>query len=230
MNTLLIILSIASAGAVLSAQAAMAAEQTDIVLHQQAPGRTFGYASDSLYLNDSGQPFSELIADKFSLSQSLPVSRLKWFGFYGGTGILDPGPPQIEAFRIRILSDAQGLPGTSLVDQLVENQSRSWTGQLINIAAARREYVFEATLDACFVPQPTENYWLEISQRGDLESLFRWESSNTPGEFAFQAPIGTDYRLIEGLGQLAYELRTPEPYSGSLLGFGCACLLRRRAR
>lgn len=207
----------------------MAAEQTDILLHQQAPGRTFGYASDSLYLNDSGQPFSELIADKFSLSQSLPVCRLKWFGFYGGNGILDPGPPQSESFRIQIRADAGGLPGTSLSDTIANDPIREWTGFLIGIQAARREYVYQTSLPQCFTPVAGHSYWVEISQLGDIGSLFRWEGSNTSGEFAFQAPIGTGYRLIEGLGQLAYELRTPEPCSGALLGLGCAYLLRRRA-
>ena len=201
----------------LYAPVARAATQADIPLHRQAPGRTFGYESDTLLLDDSGQPNGQLVADRFILSQSAQVCSVRWWGFYGGTGVLDPGPPSSESFRIRFFDDVASLPGNLISESTFDDPSRTWTGQLINIAGARREYFYQATLPQCISANAGSTYWMEIAQLDDINSRFRWENSNTLDGFAVQFPIGTPWRLSSNPSQLAYELWTPEPWSGVLL-------------
>ena len=197
-----------------------AAEQSDILLHRQAPGRTFGYESDTLLLDDSGRPNGQLVADRFTPTSSTVTCYANWWGFFGGTGVLDPGPPSSESFRIRFFEDDASLPGKILYESTFQDPSRTWTGQFINIAGARREYFYQTTLPQCLPLDAGKTYWLEIAQLGDITSRFRWENSNTIDGFAVQFPIGTPWRLSTNPTQFAYELWTPEPCSGALVAIG----------
>jgi hypothetical protein len=214
----------------LGAPVARAATQADTLLHRQAPGRTFGISSDTAYIDDSGHPTSALLADRFLLSQSAAVCSVRWWGFYGGTGVLDPGPPSSESFRIRFFDDIAGLPGSSLYEAVLDNPARSWTGSLIGIQAARKEYFYQGTLPQCLVPAPGSTNWIEIAQLDDINSRFRWENSNTLDGFAVQFPIGTPWRLSSNPSQLAYELWTPEPCSGVLFAGSIAGAVLRMER
>lgn len=223
-------LSLALVIAFLSASAPLlAAGQADILLHRQAPGRTFGVTSDTSYLDDFGNPSGALHADRFSLPTTSSICRVRAFVFFGGTGVIDPGPPETEYVRVRVFSDSAGLPGHLLDEENFFNPQRELTGSLISIVSPRREYIYTLPLDECFAADAGTLYWLEISQVGVIDSRFRWENSNTPGEFAIQFPIGTDWRLSSS-GQLAYELWTPEPCSGALLALGLTCMFHRRMR
>jgi hypothetical protein len=205
----------------------------DTLLHRQPPGRTFGISSDTEYLDDFNRPTGALIADKFNLAPGVDtcVARVTAFAFFGGTGVVDPGPPATETIRVRLLADVAGLPAEPpLYEAYFQDPARVWTGFLINIAGARKEYRYELPLPHCFEAVPGTDYWLEVAQMGDINSLFRWEHSNTAGGFAVQFPLETPWRLSANPSQLAYELWTPEPCSGALLALGLALCLRRPAR
>lgn len=215
------------------ALSAQAAATTDVLLHSQPPGRTFGISSDTLYLDDFGQASGALIADKFNLvaGGDTCIARISAFAFFGGTGVVDPGPPPTETIRVRFLADAVGLPAEpALYEAQFQDPARVWTGFLINIAGARKEYRYELPLPQCFHVVPGTDYWLEVAQIGDINSLLRWEHSNTAGGFAVQFPLETPWRLSANPSQLAYELWTPEPSTGALMALVCGYLLRRGKR
>ncbi len=205
------------------------AARGDVLLHRQAPGRTFGITSDTAWLNDGGTPTSSLIADKFSLASDAEICRVSAYGFFGGTGVVDPGPPAVETLRVRFYDDSSGLPDSVDYELTIPDPSRTFTGQFINISGARQEYLYQLPLSHCFAAQGGENYWLEIAQIGDVNSRFRWENSNTAGEYAVQFPISSPWHVTTGSGQMAYELWTPEPGSGVLVGL-VGLMLRRRGK
>lgn len=207
---------------------ANAATQTDILLYRQAPGRTFGVSSDTAYIDDNGNPNAAILADAFALTSAATICKLNWWGFYGSdfAQSLEP-PPSSESFRIRIYADSVGLPGSTLYDEIIADSSRVATGAAIATGIGPVEYLYSAALPGCFVAQAGEPYWLEVSQVGDINSLFRWENANIAGGFAQRFPIDTPWRLSSpNRGQLAYELWTPEPCSGALLAVGLV-LVRR---
>lgn len=215
----------------LSAAATVAAERADTSFHRQAPGRTFGVTSDTLWHTDSNVATSSLLADRFSVSESAVLCRVRFWGFYGSSLAQQPEPaPLIETMRIRIYDEVAGLPGTTLFENYVSNPSRSATGISIPTGPNPPEYLFNAPLDACFSLESNTQYWIEIAQVGDIESRFRWENSNTPGEYAVQFPVGSAWSVTIGSGQMAYELWTPEPHTSALLGLALAYRISRRPR
>ncbi len=209
----------------------VSAARGDTLLHRQAPGRVFGRTSDTLFIDNAGQLNGELVADDFVLSADALVCKVRAYAFFGGTGVDDPGPPDQETVRVRILSDVGGLPNEpALVEHYLENPLRTWTGQFINISLARKEYLYEIAMPDCFAAQANTKYWLEIAQIDNANSFFRWESANLAGGFALRFPIDTPWRhSSETAGQLAYELWTPEPGSGVLVGL-VGLMLRRRGK
>jgi hypothetical protein len=208
----------------------VASARADTLLHRQPPGRTFGVTSDTLFRDDSNNANSELIADKFPGPQ-LPICRAVWWSFYGSSLAQQVEPPPLtETIRIRFYDDAGGLPGTVLWEEPFANPPRLATGFGIATGPGPPEFRYQVDFQHCFAPTVGAPYWIEIAQLGDLGSRFRWENSNTPGEFAVQFPIGTPWHLAASTAQMAYELRTPEPCSGALLLLGLVSCLRRRAR
>ena len=211
---------------------ALAAEQTDMLLHRQAPGRTFGNSSDTFLRDDFGNPTGQLVADAFIFEQSAPICRTRFWGFYGSEFAQTPEPaPDIETMRVRIYADSNGLPGDIVSEHTVLNPSRTATGFSIAIGPGPLEYLYEVEFPSCFIASAGTPYWFEAAQLGEIDSRFRIESSSIRGGFAVQFPIDTPWRLTpETRGQLAYELWTPEPCSGALLALGFAYSLNRRAR
>ncbi len=204
--------------------------QADTLLHRQAPGRTFGITSDTGFIDDANRQNSSLIADRFD-SLPLPVCRVVWWSFYGSSIAQEPEPPPAnESIRVRIYANEAGLPGAVLSESAFVNPVRQATGFSIATGAGPLEYRYQVDLPNCYSTSAGSSYWLEVAQLGDVSSRFRWENSNTGGEFASQFPIGSPWRITAGSGQMAYELRTPEPTSGALMGFGLAYLLRRGKR
>jgi len=206
----------------------MSAEQTDILLHRQAPGRTFGIPSDTAYLDDFGHTSGSLIADAFSLNNAANICRANVYGFFGGTSPgLDPLPPVSETIRVRIWSDASGLPGAVLQEALLQNPSRTWTGFFVALGPIRKEYLYQLEIPGCFAAQAGESYWLEVDQIDDVGSLFRWENANLFGGFAQRFPIDSPWRSSSSnQGQMAYDLWTPEPSAGALLAIAVGILRR----
>ncbi len=205
----------------------LAAEQADILLHRQAPGRTFGLTSDTSYLDDSGNPTGALHADGFTLAAPASVCRMKAWGFYGSSLAQTPEPaPPNETIRVRVYEDLDSLPGAIVYESIVSNPSRMATGFSVATGSGPPEFLYDVPLQGCFLAQAQTTYWIEFAQLGLLESRFRWENSNTAGGYAIQFPIGTPWH-VNNNGQMAYELWTPEPCSGALLALGCGCILRQ---
>ncbi|MFO0972145.1 MAG: hypothetical protein U1A27_01725 [Phycisphaerae bacterium] len=64
-----------------------------LTLYQQLPDHNFGQASDTLFRSDSGPITASQVADDFASPAGGSVCGVNWWGFYGGTFGLDPGPP-----------------------------------------------------------------------------------------------------------------------------------------
>ncbi|MCK6457565.1 MAG: hypothetical protein L6Q92_13680 [Phycisphaerae bacterium] len=207
--------------------AAQPASAQDVLLHAQSPSRTGGRPSDTLFFNDFSLPDGALYADRFRLSQSANIYKLVAWGFFGRRfEDLDPPPPVTETMRVRFYADAGGVPGELRYEEEFLNPPRVFTGFFVALGPARKEYRYDVTLSAGFPVAANTDYWLEVAQIGDLSSRFQWEASNF-GEYAFQYPLGAAWQSISGNGQLAYELRTPEP-SGVALFLMFAGLMRLR--
>ncbi len=205
--------------------------RADLVLHRQAPSRGFGISSDTEYANDFGNPTSALTADRFSLAQPTSAAcRIVFWSFYGTSfAPTDPDPPLTETIRVRLYSESAGLPGEVLDEASFADPPRVFTGFLVNEFPRRKEYKYQVDLPTCWNLTANTNYWIEVAQVGDLDSVFRWENASG-GEFANQFPIGAPWRISTLVASMAYEIRTPEPGSGALLVFGVGFLLKRRRR
>ncbi len=207
--------------------------QLGALIYRQQPNRNFGFVSDTLFRDDFGQVQGSLYADRFQVPAAASLGQLVWYGHYGTPDQgFDPEPPLIESFRIRIWSQVsspfpiQQLPNEVLYETTSDDVHRELTGLLV--FPGRREYRYLLDLPFTFSIQPGAPYWLEVAQIGDVNSVFRWESS-TGGERAFQFPVGSAWQLSGG-GQLAYELRVPEPGSIALMGLAVALVSRARGR
>ncbi len=202
--------------------------KADTLLHRQAPSRGFGISSDTAYNDDFGQPTSALTADRFSLAQPTSAAcRIVFWSFYGTSfAPTDPAPPLSETIRVRLYGESAGLPGDVLDEAFFIDPPRIATGFLVNEFPRRKEYRYQDELPTCWNLTANTNYWIEVAQVGDLESVFRWENSSG-GEFANQFPIGAPWHLSANPTQMAYEIRTPEPGSGALLVLGVAVIPRR---
>ncbi len=213
---------------VLCAPVARAATQADILLHRQAPGRTFGNESDTLLTDDFGGQAAQLVADSFTLTDSSPICRTRFWGFYGSEFAQVPeAAPASETMRVRIYADSNGLPGAVVYERTILNPSRTATGFSIAIGPGPLEYLYDVEFPSCFMQAAETPYWFEASQLGDLSSRFRIESSSLRGGFAVQFPIDTAWRLTPTTrGQLAYEWWTPEPCSGVLLALAVGIVRR----
>jgi len=203
--------------------------QLGALIYSQPPNRAFGFTSDTAFQNDGGQIQGSIYADRFSIATDRSIGQISWFGLYGSQFGPIQDPPSDEAFRIRF-HDQHGTfpsspPDDVLYEELFSNPLRDPTGFFVS--GGFPEYRFVVNLSKRFEVLASKLYWLEISQVGEPSSYFRWESSSG-GERAFQFPVGSAWQ-ISGGGQLAYELRVPEPGSGVLVGL-VWLILRRRGK
>ena len=208
---------------------APAAGQVPMLLHRQAPARTFGYTSDTAARDQFGQITGQLVADRFELAGGGEVCRVVAWAFFGGMSEpFDPPPPATETLRVRFYDEAAGLPGSELLSQTFVDPPRVWTGSFVALGPLRREYRYEFHLNPCFAAAPGTAYWVELSQIGIPESHYRWENS-AGFTSAVQFPLGTPWRTLPA--ELAYELWTPEPPGILLIGAGMmGAAMRRRKR
>jgi hypothetical protein len=206
--------------------------QVPVLLHSQPPGRTFGYTSDTAYTDDFGQQRSALYADRFVLSNGGEACKIDAFAFFGTNyEPFDPPPPANETIGVKFFSDSSGQPGAELLSQTFVNPPRTLTGFRVDGDPLRKEYRYELNMNPCFPAAPGVAYWVSTFEILSPEARWRWEGSNTPGEVAQQYPIGGHWIVATTIGQLAYELWTPEPSSIVLIGsVGIGALMRRRPR
>jgi len=204
--------------------------QLGALIYSQAPNRNFAYLSDTQYVNDLGHADGVLRADRFQLTQAAQIGQLVWWGVYGPQFGPIQNPPFAESFRVRFYDQNGTFPSLPPFDVLYEatlsNSVREETGVLIS--SGFPEYRFVVDLSSTFAAPANVPLWIEISQVGDLASTWRWETASG-GEFATQYPIGDSWN-VNGGGQLAYQLRVPEPGSGVLVGLVAMVMRWRRIR
>lgn len=110
--------------------------QVPMLLHRQAPSRTFGYVSDTSFRNNFGQPDSALVADRFQLAAGGEVCRVVAWAFFGGSyEPFDPPPPATETVRVRFYDESAGLPGAELLSQTFVDPPRAWTGAFVALGS-----------------------------------------------------------------------------------------------
>lgn len=201
------------------------------ILFAQPPDQFFGLTSDTEWPNTAGQTRSSLVADEFRLSQSASICGATWWSFFGGDPerFYDINPPATETLRLRFYSDLSGLPDAVLWERTYVDLPRVKTGRRIGIFPLRDEYRYTTGFSTCFAAAADTTYWFEVVQIGDVNSIFRWESSYSDTDHATQFPIGVPWRLFGSYG-MAFELnQTPEPASAVLLGLGLLASAARGA-
>ena len=203
---------------ILAFVAAPAFGQLGPLIYSQNPNRLFGYSADTEFVDDFGQTIGQLVADRFVLSQPRRIGQIRWFGIYGSQFGPIQSPPAQEEFRIRFY-DQQGTfppnlpPASVLYETTFSNPLREETGLLVS--GGFPEYRYTVELQTPFDAMGNTLYWLEITQLGIPSSRFRWENSSG-GEYAVQFPVGSAWQTFSA-SQMAFELRVPEPFTGSLL-------------
>lgn len=205
--------------------------ETSVVVDHQ-PHPFAGFASDTLFLSPFEQPVWQRIADDFTLSQTSPISEIRWWGFYD-----QDNPPTSETFRIRVYGSlsSNGLPDESntILETFIVNPSRILTGRQIAVGVEPDEYFFTASLPQPVVLAGQTQHWLEITQIEDLSTAFRWESSLADmNGLAFLNNNVENWTLTTNvLADTAFQLVVvPEP---STLLFSCfvvMLLCRRNCR
>jgi len=201
--------------------------QLGTLIYSQAPDRLFGYASDS----ELGDGLSAVRADRFSVAADREIGQVVWFGMYGPQLGPIQTPPVADAFRIRFFNQngtppPSVPPGDLLYEMLVLEPSREETGAFIS--GGFPEYRFVANLPDRFLVSAQVPYWISIVQIGESSSYFRWETAG-PGDHARQIPADSPW-VVVGTGQLAFQLRVPEPITGGLLALGALAATARRRR
>jgi len=186
----------------------------ELVVDQQ-PHNFGGTASDTAFqTNEFLPPTWQLAADDF-IFNSAPIQYMRFWGFYA----LNQAPSIPESFSVKIYQDeaAGSGPGISVFHETIM-PLRSVTGRTILYPAAPLEYVFESELPLAFNGVPGQKYWLEISQIGDVDSLFAWEYSISANhQSCILSPFTSGWTIDRA--DLAFQLLTaPEPWSGLLAG------------
>lgn len=204
-----------------------------IVLGRQ-PLNTGGGAADTAFVNDSGQPYWQQVADDVMVASAAKVDRIVWWGFYGGNfdTVVQP-PPVVETMRLRFydVRPGDGLPGNTVFEATFLNPLRTSTGRVISVGAAPPEFRYEVDLAQPFQLEASRPYWLEIVQVGDTNSYFRWEFAPTGGlPLAFTNPITGGWTSTgNSLWNNAFQLITiPEPASACAGGVYFFLALGRR--
>jgi len=205
-----------------------------IVVDRQ-PTRYGGLASDTLFINRSGQVSWQQLADSITLSQAATNLQLGWWGFYGSFDQTHQPPSGAETFRVRFYDAraSDGLPGSTIFEQTFDSASRAATGHTVFAEVTAPEYFYQVDLAQGLALEAGAKYWIEVVQVSDIDSAFRWEfaTGGPPGEVYLNAHV-SDWTLYGP--DTAFQLSTlPEP--ASLLFFVPSILLvklrgRREAR
>jgi len=208
---------------------ATAPAQGDVVF-EIPPTLSGGPASDTEFINSSGDPSWQLLADNFILPSPVQlIRRVSAWAFYN-----ENTPPASETLRVRFYDarPTDGLPGNILFEESFLNPYRVPTGNMIIAENNFDEYFFQMDLSLAILLEAKTTYWLEVVQVGDISSAFRWETGFRDLDgLAFINPFVPDWQLTNGNSDLAFQLSTiPEP---SALGFfllGASMVGRRRSR
>lgn len=175
----------------------------------------------SAFLADANHDLS-IAATRFSLSDTVAVNQLEWWGIYFPTG----ASAVVDDFTLAIYLDASGLPGNALASIHLGQVQREATGQTVILFP---EYVYTA-----FFPTITlaaGDYFLGLGNDPAGTDLWGW--ATTAG--GLQAG-GASYHPASGTWQddagenLAFRFSVPAPGSLALLAVGVVGLIRSRRR
>lgn len=203
--------------------------QGSVFLDQQ-PNQFGGPAADTSFYDEGGIERWQELADDVFLAQPATLRRIVWHGFYGDSLKNNPEPPPVtETMRVRIYDDVAGLPNSILYEELFLNPSRIATGEVILTGPAPPEQRYQVDLVQPFELQSNTRYWLSISQMGDPDSAFRWETSQGTGiPYVFRSVFFPNWRLSGAVSNLSFQLlNVPEPGCCIWL-LGATVFLRRR--
>ena len=202
------------------------------VLLDQPPSHVGGTTSDTGWYD----PFSGFLwqeaADDFMLPLGGTIDRVAWYGFYGATFNSIYPPTGSETLRLRIYASrpSDGLPGSVLYEESVQDAARTATGQYVSAGSGGRpEYQYRIDLAKPFSAEAGVQYWFEIAQIDDQSSTLRWEySTTTTSPFAVINEHLTDWVRIPDGPDLNFQLISiPEP---ALLGLLLPMMLIVRGR
>lgn len=190
-----------------------------ILVVDRQPHHTGGPSSDTLFLNSmTNQQTWQLLADNFTLATDTLLSRVEWWGCYGGFQQNHQPPIGDETMRVRFYDSrpGDGLPGNVVYEESFLNPSRTATG--VNVGSCGPEYLFQANLASTVQVQAHRQLWLEVVQDGILNSHFRWEYSlGGTHDLAFLNPNVSEWQNSTLSTDLAMRLwAIPEP-SGLLI-------------
>lgn len=190
-----------------------------------------GPASDTAFINDYGEDSWEISADEFIAPRTAAVSKIVWWGFYGGNnpaGSFHP-PTGNEWMRIRFYAPraGDGLPGNISYESTILNPSRTPTGASYGPHPA---YRFEGDLTIPFSLAESTHYWFEVTQIDDPKSVFRrFQFPDTETPYAFLNNWVTNWYL--DYGGLSFQLLDiPEPSTLSFWAIPFIALLWKGMR
>jgi len=199
------------------------------IIVDQQPAPFGGSGSDTLGLDIFGQEIWQRAADNIVLDGAAIVGGINWWGFYGGEDQPHLPPSGDEIFRLRFYgARPNGLPAESMIlyEESFLNPQRTWTGRRVLVQGEPNEYVYSVALSTPVSFAESELYWLEITQIGDIDSWFRWETGfGLVNQHAIINYLLTDWHMSSG--SYAFQLvAVPEPGSAMLLLFGSSLALR----
>jgi len=209
--------------------------RADALLYTQ-PGSSAacaGFCWTSSYGASTNSGFATF--DNFSLSNTAKVTSVSWNGFIwdptGANGGIQPG----AFWYLYFFSDAGGLPGTNIYQQVVapavtDLGSDTFGGTPVEV------YNFTAALPVDFTANANTTYWIvPLLVQLDFTPLFSWSPSTmTFDDESVQEPIPAGGYNVQA-GDRAFSLfgnAVPEPVTLSLFGAGLAgaAVMRRRRK
>jgi PEP-CTERM motif len=218
-----------------SAMAVLATQAQAGVLYSQ-PGSSAacaGYCWTSTFSSNTISGYATF--DDFSLSKTSNVTSASWNGFIWDTSGNDAGIQSGAFWYVYFFSDASGVPGTNIYQQVVTPTmthlaSDTFDGQPVEV------YNFSATLPVDFTADANKTYWfVPLLVQPNFSPLFSWSPSTVVVDgSSIQEPIPSGGYNVK-LGDRAFSLSgsaVPEPLTLSLFGAGLAgaAALRRRKK
>lgn len=177
------------------------------------------------------------VADNVRLDSSATIRKLRWWGFYGGSGAPGWKPRASEAMRIRFYGarSSDKLPDDNniLFEEIAENPLRTAIGDIAQPGGLPMQFAFELELYSPVSLAADTPYWLEVVQIGDARTPFRWdEGIDLEQGLAFRTEgpsTGAMSDWQSSAGSLAFQLSTvPEPSTGLLCTFALLLMGMRR--
>jgi hypothetical protein len=164
----------------------------------QEPDAINGLNSTGTYTSPTAYSGAFRVADDFSPATAGNITSVCWWGVYA-TGGVECAPLPTDSFRIRIYSDNNGRPSTTLLGEYVQGTNlvvapRDPAGALGPLT----EYQYSGTLSGALVNGATGTcYWIEITNNVSGCTWF-WETGTGDGIYAAAVQDGdSSYGLVD---------------------------------